>query len=246
MDQWTERLSEYVDGELSTEQTELLEAHLLECADCGQTLQDLRAVVFRATQVIDRPPESDLWTGIAARIAEPAQDGDVVPMPAKRRVSFSIPQLVAASIVLMMLSGGTMFLMLQGTRSGALAGAAGSSPNPQRGAQAVAPASQQPVTTRDAVKPQMVVPVKSPAAENYNAAITELEGALRDGRAQLDTATVRVLETNLRTIDAAIGEARSALGRDPGNPYLNRYLDETMQKKIQLLRRATGILRAQT
>lgn len=244
MDKWTDRLSEYIDGQLAPAEAETLEAHLLECADCGQTLQELRSVVFRATQVIDRPPENDLWAGIATRIAQPAEAVvDVVHPAPRRRISFSIPQLAAASIVLMLLSGGTMFLLLQRTETGALAGAdqsAGQVPAVAQAPRAAAP----PVTTREAVN--RPVNVKSPAAENYNAAITELEGALHDGRARLDTATVRVLETNLRTIDGAISEARAALGRDPGNPYLNRYLDETMQKKIQLLRRATGILRAQT
>jgi hypothetical protein len=228
-DNWTARLSEYIDGELSQSETEAFEAHLLECADCGRTLHELRAVVARAAHVIDRPPENDLWQGIAARIAQP----DTTVMRGKRRLSFSLSQAVAAGVALMLLSGGTMYLYM--TRSA----------TPQVASQTVAPASSPgPVTTDQAVT--RPVAVESPAAANYNVAIDELEGALRDGRSRLDTATVRVLEANLRTIDSAIAEASAALGRDPGNPYLNRYLDETVQKKIQLLRRATGILRAQT
>jgi anti-sigma factor RsiW len=224
---WMDRLSEYVDGELSAAEAEAVEAHLLECADCGNTLQELRAVVARARQVIDRPPADDLWPGIAARLTQSA------PEQTKRKVAFSIPQLAAASVALMLMSAGTVYLMVnRAPRSGT---ASGSVP-----ATALAP-----VTTREALR-QPVMAVKSPGSENYNVAITELERALTSGRTTLDTATVRILETNLRTIDAAITEARTALGRDPGNQYLNRYLDETMQKKIQLLRRATGILRAET
>ena len=88
--------------------------------------------------------------------------------------------------------------------------------------------------------------VESPAAGNYSAAISEMETALANSRTQLDTATVRIIESNLKAIDNAINEARLALARDPGNSYLNRYLDQTMQRKVQLLRRATGIIRAQT
>jgi hypothetical protein len=189
--------------------------------------------VARAAQVIDRPPEHDLWQGIAGRIAELAHAAHASQPERKRRISLSISQLAAAGVVLMLLSSGTMYLML--TRAQPAQVAATETP---------AAARQQPVTTDQAVA--RPVTVKSPAAENYDVAINDLEGALRDGRPQLDTATVRILEANLRIIDTAITEARSALGRDPGNPYLNRYLDETMQKKIQLLRRATGILRAQT
>jgi hypothetical protein len=219
-DEWTERLSDYIDGELTMEEAEALEAHLLECADCGRTLHELREVVARAGQVIDRPPANDLWQGIAARIAETGQD---VEKPAKRRLSFSIPQLAAASVALMLMSAGTMYLMVKN----------GEQPVAQRVAEA--PASQRTVTS-----------VGARTAANYSDAIEELESALNDGRTQLDTSTVRVLETNLRAIDVAIADARQALSRDPDNQYLNRYLDQTIQRKVQLLRRATGILRAQT
>lgn len=220
---WTDRLSEYLDGELAAPETEALEAHLIECPECGRTLQELRLVAARAAQVIDRPPAHDLWPGIAARIAE--QNEAVVPTR-KRRISFSVPQLAAAAVAFMLLSASTVYLMLD-----------------RAGAPAVA-TSQGPVTSDRAVA--MRVAVESPAAANYDVAIDELERALSTGRARLDTATVRVLESNLKVIDAAIAEAQAALGRDPGNPYLNRYLDQTMQRKIQLLRRAAGILRAQT
>ncbi|MGQ0815723.1 MAG: zf-HC2 domain-containing protein [Gemmatimonadota bacterium] len=231
MDKWTDRLSDYIDDELSESEVVALEVHLLECADCGRTLQELRAVVARAGRVIDRPPENDLWPAIADRLAQP----DAVPgyMPAqadaRRRISLSMFQLAAASIVLMIMSAGTMYLLVNR--------------NDVSIAQ-VTPATDAPVTTDEAVTTPLMV--KSPAAENYDVAIDELEAALANGRTSLDSATVRVLENNLRTIDVAISEARQALGRDPANPYLNRYLDQTMQRKIQLLRRATGILRAQT
>lgn len=224
MHPWTDRLSDYLDGELAPAEVEALEAHLLECAECGRTLHELRAVVARAGQVIDRPPANDLWPGIATRIAgEQASESVSIR---RRRVSFSIPQLAAAGVVLMLVSASTMYFVLQ------------------REIGPLAAVTQAPVTTDLAVTNP--VAVESPAAANYDVAISELEGALETGRARLDTATVRVLEVNIRAIDVAIAEAQAALARDPGNPYLNRYLDHTMQKKIQLLRRATGILRAQT
>ena len=220
MDKWTERLSEYLDGDLTLQETEALEAHLLECADCGETLQQLRAVVARAQEVMDAPPANDLWAGISQRIAEQAPDRLTAAPP--RRLMFSIPQAIAAGITLMVLSAGTVYLML--------------SRNPQ------SVATRSSTTTSDVRQ----VSDRQPVLENYNFAISELESALKTNRSKLDTATVRVLETNLHTIDKAIADARAALATDPGNAYLNRYLDETVQKKIQLLRRATGIVRAQT
>lgn len=220
MDKWTDRLSEYLDGELVLSEREALEAHMLACPECGRTLAELRAVVTRAQQVIDRPPGSDLWAGIAARIATTDQ-GERVEKPVRRRFTFSLPQLAAASVALMLTSAGTMYLMM-GERA--------------------APVAQQ----QDAAAATEVLSVGARTEANYSSAIEELESALDHGRTQLDTSTVRVLETNLRAINIAIADARQALSRDPDNQYLNRYLDQTMQRKVQLLRRATGILRAQT
>jgi hypothetical protein len=228
MDTWTDRLSEYIDGELSPEQTSALEAHLLGCVQCQRVLQDLSAVVSCAAQLPDSAPEKDLWAGIAQQISKPLVD--VVPQQRTRRIAFSVPQLIAASIALIALSGTTMYLVVQRQQPEQLA--------------VVPAATTGPVSTE--VSAMHPVAVRSPASQDYNLAINDLETALRNGRTELDTATVRVLESNLRIIDGAITEARAALSRDPGNPYLNRYLDETMQRKIQLLQRANHAVRAST
>src|SRR5439155_822695 len=78
---------------------------------------------------------------------------------------------------------------------------------------------------------------------NYDRTVTELEGALDEGRrsGRLDSTTVRVLERSLATIDTAIAQASRALAQDPGNLYLNHHLAETMRRKLDLLRQASGI-----
>ena len=38
-DQWTNRLSDYLDDELSADDRRSIEAHLTECRDCADTLQ---------------------------------------------------------------------------------------------------------------------------------------------------------------------------------------------------------------
>src|SRR2546430_14202811 len=65
-DNWTDRLSEYVDGTLGAGERAALEAHLAGCAACAATLEDLRRVVARARALDDRPPAADLWPKIAA------------------------------------------------------------------------------------------------------------------------------------------------------------------------------------
>lgn len=224
-DKWTDRLSDYLDGELSAPEREALDAHLLECADCGHTLQQLKAVAARASQVIDREPPRDLWSGIAARIAGEESPATVVATSSgRRRISFSIPQLAAASVVLMLMSAGTMYVALNADKDAPVAEVSG----PQTQPLPPGSASVRAVT------------------RNYDAAVAELESVLQSNRDQLDSTTVRVLEQNLAIIDRAINDARAALGQEPANPYLSRYLDQAMQKKVQLLRRATSVMRAET
>src|SRR6266568_3296767 len=67
-DQWTDRLSEYLDDDLSSAEVTALEAHLAACASCRATLDELRRVVARARALDDRPPATDLWPGIATGI----------------------------------------------------------------------------------------------------------------------------------------------------------------------------------
>jgi hypothetical protein len=80
----------------------------------------------------------------------------------------------------------------------------------------------------------------------YDARVAELQHALDQGRGRLDTATVRVIEKNLRIIDDAIGEARRALAADPANQYLNVHLADTMRRKLELLRQASALANART
>ena len=96
-DPWTDRLSEYLDGELQADEREMLASHLSECAECAATLADLRRVAGRARALTDHEPAADLWPGIAARIGvtTPSAGTPVVPITRRggRRWSFTLPEL---------------------------------------------------------------------------------------------------------------------------------------------------------
>ena len=79
-----------------------------------------------------------------------------------------------------------------------------------------------------------------------DSAIADLERVLAEQRGHLDTATVRILEQNLALIDRAIEQARSALSKDPSDPYLNDHLARTMRTKIEVLRRAADLAAARS
>ena len=211
-DVWTDRLSEYLDEELSAPERESLEAHLRECGACAGALEELRGVATRAGSLDDRPPAADLWPGIAARIATRSE---AAPGGVRRRFTFTVPQLAAAAAALVVVTAGGMWLALPlgGDRGQPVAASA-----PYAGAEPVAV-----------------------AASAYDAAVAELQRMLDERGDQLDSATVRVLRENLAVIDRAIAEARAALAEDPSNAYLNRHLATTMWRKVHLLRRAATL-----
>ena len=79
------------------------------------------------------------------------------------------------------------------------------------------------------------------ADPQYDAAVADLEKALKDGRGRLDASTIAIVEHNLQIIDQAIAQAREALAGDPANSYLSGHLVEARRRKLDLLRRATAL-----
>jgi anti-sigma factor RsiW len=217
-DRWTERLSEYADDELPGSDRAALEAHLTSCSECSAILTDLRRVVAHAGRLEPGAPPRDLWPGIAAQIgATPQRSAKVV------KLSFSLPQLAAAAILLMTLSGGTVWWL----RAPASA--------PTNTAAAPGPVRSGAPTALNA---------SATATQSYAAAVADLELVLAGGGDQLDTTTVRVIRQNLAAIDQAIGQAQQALAADPANLYLNTHLAETMRRKLDLLRQAATLVHA--
>jgi anti-sigma factor RsiW len=55
-----ERLAEYAYGDLSREETQALESHLSECADCREKASEIKSVLFLASRYndIEPPPEA--------------------------------------------------------------------------------------------------------------------------------------------------------------------------------------------
>jgi hypothetical protein len=138
-----------------------------------------------------------------------------------------MPQLAAAAVALMLLSAGTVWIVLgrhPATRDGGLG--AGAPPStayaPHNGSATVADFG----------------------FARYDAAIADLERVLAEHRKELDPSTVRVIESNLRIIDRATAQARRALAADPANPYLNGHLAEQMRRKVELLRQVTALIHA--
>lgn len=216
-----EQLSAYLDGDLAGDELARAEAHLAGCDACRAELEGLRRLVRRAGSLDDRPPEKDLWAGIASRIGT-ADTSDVIPLaPRRRRFSFSMPQLAAAALALMAASVAAG-VMLSHSQAPALA-------------DRPAADSAQPRARNVDLHPGDYT------VTSYDSAITGMETMLAERRGQMDTSTVRVLEQSLKTIDAAIAQARRAVAQDPNNRYLNGHLRQSLDSKLELLRQAATL-----
>lgn len=231
---WTDRLSAYIDADLEAGEAERLEAHLATCPACATALAELRAVVTAAAALPAAPQAAgtaNLWPAIEARLRPRTADGlapEVVPIEAarerreRRRVAFSVPQLVAAGLALVVFSAGGAWLALGGAPPSSVA----TTPSPAGTA---------------AADPGAVT-----FATSFETAVAELEAEFERRRVELDPQTVLVVERNLAIIDEAITQARQALEADPASGFLNGYVADAMRRKVDLLRQATRIHRAES
>ena len=205
---WTDRLSDYVDDELTAADRRELDAHLASCAGCRALVEELRAVARRAGTLADRPPASNLWPAIATRIGASASRWT-------RRVSFTLPQLAAAAVALMVLSGSMVWMARLGGERTDFPGV-------------------------EAAPDALALPAAFGTGA-YDAAIEDLQDRLNAGRDRLDPQTIEVLEENLTAIDRAIEQCQAALASDHANIYLGERLAAAKKRKLGLLRRATAL-----
>jgi anti-sigma factor RsiW len=217
-DEWADKLSDYLDGELPQDEHRAIAAHIRNCTDCARTVDELKTVILAASKLTPREPPADLWSGIAQRTVlshETHSRSNIT-----KHFSFTWPQRAAAGVLLAIVSGwAATRLLAPATRSAVVPGTIQT---------AAAPASD-------------VVAALSVDDVEYDAAVAELQTALQTGREHLDPTTVAVVEQNLTIIDRAVDDARRALADDPANGYLSGYLVETRERKLDLLRQAAAL-----
>jgi anti-sigma factor RsiW len=80
-DAWTERLSDYLDDEMSAGERSAVAAHLEGCEACRAWVEDVTAIRAEARALGDRPPASDLWPALAVRLEPPSRRSMQVPLP---------------------------------------------------------------------------------------------------------------------------------------------------------------------
>ena len=212
-------LNDYVDGELSESRTQEVDRHLEECDECRKALQAVSALVAELGELPQHArPDRDLWEDISRATVHRDK---VTPIATRRRagwsrLSISLPQAAAAAVAAALLAAGGVWLALSGgNEAGSIAGREAS----------VAEFVNNPVG---------LMP--------YDEVVAELTYTLNEQRADLDTATARVIKENLEIIDAAIEEINEALSHDPSSEFLNSYLARTLRRKVEVLKRASDLV----
>jgi len=222
-DRFTELLSGYLDHDLPRSEHDAVQRHLDSCVECRDTIAAIASVKTRAASLVDPPVPTDLWAGIASRIgpagsssAARARRTVVLDLPRESR-GWSTGQWLAAAATFVVVAAGALWLAHDRL-----------SP-PLR-------------PLPGALQARGTAPTNASIADfdatRIEGEIGQLQQALDRGRGKLDPKTVRVLEENLRIIHKATEDARRALEQDPANSDLQNYLAGSVQRKLDLVRRA--------
>ena len=224
-DTWTDRLSEYVDGELDSATSRAIELHLAGCTDCRAIADDLRQVSARARALPELPPGTDLWRGIESRMHATG----IVPLHPRARAGLFIswPRLAAAGLLLGLVSGSAAYMVTRLASQGS--GVAVIPVVPAVGTTAPGPTE---------------LHAGNQVTQSTAKAVADLEMILASDK--LDSTTVRVLTLNLARIDSAIADAERALAADPSNVYVSRHLASTARRKVELLHLVAGLTQSRS
>ncbi len=209
--QLKQHLDDYLDGNLSADKAQAVEAHLAECAECRAEVEEIRAILEGAAELPRSiEPPRDLWPAIDAGL-------DVLPLGERTLRSLRAPLAAAAVLLIAISSAVTAYLV---GRDGA--GPAGGGPEP--GVAAVSLVGRWEATERE-----------------YLRATAELSEALDAVKGELPPETVEMIDRNLAIIDAAIQESRAALAMEPGNTEVMGVLSARYREKIEVLRRVSRL-----
>ncbi|MGH7557561.1 MAG: anti-sigma factor family protein [Gemmatimonadota bacterium] len=218
-----ERLSAWIDGDLNPAERERIERHVAGCAECAAVLAGLERVVASARGLEDREPATDLWPSIAERLSDRTL-APVIPIDSarprgRRRFSFTVPQLAAAAVAIMVVSAGVVWWTNPDPSGVAL-----DEPGGRVGTIAPGPEG---------------IPVAFEEDPAYTDAVADLERAFEASRDRLRPETVATVERNLAIIDEAIRQTLDALAADPGSTFLYDHLERSRSQKLEVLRQAT-------
>jgi predicted anti-sigma-YlaC factor YlaD len=210
------RISPLIDGELSGEEAAAVLAHLAGCDACSWFRQDLDRVRRAAASLGPIAPPDHVWLHVAGQTRLESPDALKPRRPAAHRGAIAQWLGIAAALVVV-------------TIGAYVVGSTTSS----------APQSSNPATSASV---ETVAEELNLAMQHYERAITELETLAQSGSSTLDPAMATMLNTNIKTINAAISESRMALLQNPGNGPARDSLFEALRRKVVVLQATVNLM----
>lgn len=252
-DRFAETLADFLERDVSESVRAAMEAHALECGECGPLLADLRRLRIDAANLPELTPTRDLWSRIAERIETPVvalpRSGGVMRRTVTRRIWIGLAAAAALVVVTATVTREVTRRSIESERTTTIANRGTPAPD-----QPVATMTSPPTSSDSAVRPapRTATPNAGPPAiravsnkpsveETFDNEIARLLAVYKFKQRDLDTSTVAVLAKNLAIIDSAIAQCRLALRRDPASGYLMQSLNDALDSKVQLLRTAAAL-----
>jgi hypothetical protein len=207
----------FLDGESPVNRA-AVDAHLAACPSCRLLLAEVRAIRSAARTLEPMTPPPAVWAAVRAQVTgQPAAGRPVSRLD--RQAGWATGwgtrfQPAAAAAVLVLVASSLAWI---GTRLGETTGPGG--------------------------RPDGEAPTEFALAEaEYSDAIARLEEATAEAPRGLDDVTTAALRASIDDIDAAIGEAREALAREPGDEWSQESLLGALGSKVALLQDTVALL----
>jgi len=222
-EQLAEALDEYLDGVDGSEAGRsedrplraAVDAHLAECATCPALVADVRAIRQAARTLEPMAPPDHVWHQVRARVSldTPARTSLFERLRGPSPGWRAAFQPLAATAALGLLVGSLAWVGTRLTEA---------PPVEMAGSGALAEFQL--------------------AEAEYTDAIERLEEAAEAAGPQLDALTDATLQSSIDDIDVAIGDARDALAREPGDALSQESLLDALGSKVALLQDTVALL----
>jgi hypothetical protein len=216
------QLSQLVDGRLPDAAAQaMVREHLESCAHCQGVLQDLERLRRTSRALGPMTPPDHVWLEVAGQIRMDERAPARAPLRREPVSRSALAQWIGLAAALLVVTTAAYFVVRPPAPAGGLS----------------ADGNAKPAGTVEAVAEELNM-----ATAHYDKAITELEALAQSDTSTLDPAVAQTLRQNIKTIDQAIAESRTALTQNPGSDPARESLFEALRRKIVVLQATVNLM----